>query len=150
MFSLHNIFDGKPDHPMYDVQEARKLLADLSKNDAFKALDEVTSWLTSVKDTTGFRPEVRAEIVMLLDETGQPLHADLLGQYLDAPHLQDFQGLRQWQGMLGFMQTLVEAYAVCISEYQQAGKKPLGLEKNIPIIWLNCLALEIIKLATSG
>lgn len=139
MFSLHNIFDGKPDHPMFNVKEARKLLADLPNNDAFKALDEITSWLTSVKDTPGFRPEVRAEILMLLDETGQPLHAELLREYLGAPHLQDFQGLRQWQGMLGFMQVLVEAYAVCVSEYRQAEKKPLGLGENMSVICVRLL-----------
>lgn len=139
MFSLHNIFDGKPDHPMFDVKEAKRLLAGLPKGDAFKALDETTSWLTSVKDTSGFRPEVRAEIIMLLDETGQPLHAEVLRQYLGAPHLQDFQGLHQWQGLHGFMQALAEAYAVCISEYQQAEKKPWDLKENIPVICVRLL-----------
>lgn len=139
MFSLLNIFDGKPDHPMFDVKEARKLLADLPKGDAFKALEEITSWLTSVKDTSGFRPEIRTEIIMLLDETGQPLHAELLRLYLGAPHLQDFQGLHQWQGMHGFMRTLAEAYAVCISEYQQAEKKPWDLKENMPVICVRLL-----------
>ena len=139
MFSLHGIFDGKPDHPMFDVKEATRLLADLPKNDAFKALDEITSWLASVKDATGFHPEVRAGIVMLLDETGQPLHADLLREYLGAPHLQDFQGLRQWQGMHGFMQALAEAYTVCVAEYRQAEKKPLALGENMPVICVRLL-----------
>jgi len=139
MFSLHNIFDGKPDHPMFDVKEARKLLADLPNNDAFKALDEITSWLTSVKDTPGFRPEVRAKILMLLDETGQPLHAELLREYLGAPHFQNFQGLQQWQGLHGFMLALAEAYAVCVSEYRQAEKKPLVLKENMPVICVRLL-----------
>jgi len=139
MFSLHNIFDGKPDHPMFDVKEAKRLLAGLPKGDAFKALDETTSWLISVKDTSGFRPEVRAEIIMLLDETGQPLHAEVLRQYLGTPHLQDFQGLHQWQGIHGFMQALAEAYAVCISEYRQAEKKPWDLKENIPVICVRLL-----------
>ena len=99
---------------MYDVAEARKLLADLPKDDPLKALDEITSWLTSVKDTPGFRPDRRIGIIMLLDETGQPLHAELLRQYLAAPRLQDFQGMRLWQGAHGFMRALAEAYAVCV------------------------------------
>ena len=139
MFSLHDIFEGKPDHPMFDIKEARKLLADLPKDNAFKALDEVTSWLTSVKDTSGFRPEARTEIIMLLDETGQPLYAELLRLYLGAPHLQDFQGLHQWQGIHGFMQALSEAYAVCISDYQQAAKKPPELKENMPVICVRLL-----------
>lgn len=139
MFSLHNIFDGKPDHPMFDVKEASKLLADLPKDDTFKALDEITSWLTSVKDTPNFRPEVRAEILMLLDETGQPFHAELLREYLGAPHLQDFQGLHQWQGLHGYMHALAEAYAVCVSEYRQAEKKPLALKESMPVICVRLL-----------
>jgi hypothetical protein len=139
MFSLHNIFDGKPDHPMFDVKEASKLLADLPKDDTFKALDEITSWLTSVKDTPNFRPEVRAEVLMLLDETGQPFHAELLREYLGAPHLQDFQGLHQWQGLHGYMHALAEAYAVCVSEYRQAEKKPVALKENMPVICVRLL-----------
>lgn len=139
MFSLHDIFDEKPDHPMFDVNEARKLLSGLPQDDTSKALDEITSWLTSVKDTPGFRPEVRAEIFMLLDETGQPLYADLLRRYLGAPHLQDFQGLRQWQGIHGFVLALAEAYAVCVSEFPEAEKKHPGLGENLPVICVRLL-----------
>ncbi|HYR05488.1 MAG TPA: hypothetical protein VEP71_02270, partial [Gallionella sp.] len=139
MFSLHGIFEEKPDHPMFDVNEARKLLADLPKDDVFKALDEITSWLTSVKDTAGFRLELRTGITMLLDETGQPLYADVLRQYLGAPHLQDFQGLRQWQGIHAFTRALAEAYAVCLSGYQQAEKKPFDLRENLPVVCIRLL-----------
>lgn len=124
---------------MYDVAEARKLLADLPKDDPLKALDEITSWLTSVKDTPGFRPERRIGVIMLLDETGQPVHAELLRQYLAAPHLQDFQGMRLWQGAHGFMMALAEAYAVCVHEYQQAEKKPLDIKEQMPVICVRLL-----------
>ncbi|OGS97797.1 MAG: hypothetical protein A3K04_08470 [Gallionellales bacterium RBG_16_56_9] len=139
MISWLKKFDEKPDHPMSDVKEAKKLLADLPKDNAFKALEEVTFWLASVKDAQGFRPETRAEIIMLLDETGQPLHAELLRLYLSAPHLQDFQGLHQWQGMHGFMRALAEAYAVCVHEYRQAEKKPWDLKENMPVICIRLL-----------
>lgn len=148
MFSLPDIFDKKPDHPMSDAKEARRLLADLPKDDALKALEEVVSWLTSVKDTPGFHPELRTEVIMLLDETGQPLYAGLLRLYLGAPHLQDFQGLRQWQVMHGFAQALAEAYATCISGYQQVEKKPWDLKEKMPVICVRLLraVAERIKL----
>ena len=56
MFSLHGIFDGKPDHSMFDAKEAGKLLADLPKDDAFKAL----RWEAS------FRPECKSQSAKLL------------------------------------------------------------------------------------
>lgn len=133
---------------MYDRGEARKLLADLAGKDPLKALDEVTSWLASVKEATGFHPERRAGVIMLLDETGQPFQAELLQQYLAAPHLQDFKGLRLWRGVHGFMVELVEAYAACVQEYQQEEKKPQALTERMPIVCVRLLraAAEQMKL----
>ena len=133
---------------MFDMKEARKLLADLPKNNAFKALEEAAFWLTSIKDAQGFHPEVRANIVMLLDETGQPLEAELLHQYLSEPHLQDFHGLHLWQGIHSFARALTEAYSVCLSEYQQAEKKPWELKENLALVCVRLLraATEQMKL----
>ena len=139
MFSLLNAFDKKPDHPMFDMKEARKLLVDLPKNNAFKALEEAAFWLTSIKDAQGFHPEVRANIVMLLDETGQPLEAELLHQYLSEPHLQDFHGLHLWQGIHSFARALTEAYSACLNEYQQAEKKPWELKENLALVCVRLL-----------
>ena len=148
MSSWFGILEGKPDHPMFDVGEAKRLLADLPKTDPLKALDDVTSWLTSVKDTPDFQPGRRASVIMLLDETGQPFHAELLRQYLAAPHLQDFHGMRLWQGAHGFNKALAEAYAVCIHEYQQEEKKPLDIKERMPVICVRLLraAAEQMKL----
>jgi hypothetical protein len=148
MFSLHDIFDGKLGHPKFDVKEARRLLAELPKDNAFKTLEEITSCLDSIKDAPGFRPEVRAAIIMLLDETGQPLYAELLHLYLGAPHLLDFKGMHLWQGLHGFMKTLAEAYSVCVHKYQRAGKKSFDREERIPVICVRLLraAAEQMKL----
>ena len=148
MFFSLSAFDKKPDHPMSDMKEAAKLLADLPKDNAYKALEEITFWLTSIKDAQGFRPEVRADIVMLLDETGQPLDAELLHQYLGEPHLQDFHGLHLWQGIHSFVRALSEAYSACISEYQQAEKKPWELKEKLPLVCVRLLraAAEQMKL----
>lgn len=134
MSSWFGILKGKPDHPMSDVEEAGRLLADLPEDNPFKALEEITSWLVSVKDTPGFQPERRAGVIMLLDETGQPFHEKVLQQYLAAPHLQDFQGMHLWQGIHGFMKALAEAYALCVQEYQQEEKRLPTLKEWMPLI----------------
>ncbi|HSM98963.1 MAG TPA: hypothetical protein VLS47_08115 [Gallionella sp.] len=139
MFTLHDMFDGRPDHPMFDVKEAGRILADLPKGDPFRELEEITSWLDSIKGAAGFRPEVRAEIIMLLDEAAQPLYAELLRLYLGAPHLQDFKGKHLWQGLHGAMQTLADAYSVCVREYQQTEKKPFDYKELIPVICVRLL-----------
>ena len=139
MFSIPKIFEGKPDHPLFDVKEAGRRLAELPKDNDFKALEEITSWLDSVKDTPGFLPEVRAAIIMLLDEAGQPLYAELLNLYLGAPHLQDFRGKHLWQGLHGFMKTLAEAYSVCVHKHRRAGKKSSEHKEIMPVICVRLL-----------
>ena len=139
MFSLHSVFEGKPDHPMFNVAEARRLLAGMQQDDIFKALEEVTAWLTSLKDTPGFRPDIRTQIVMLLDETGLPFYTELLVLYHGEPHLQDFKGLHLWQGLHAFKRTLAEAYVVCVQDYQRAEKKPPGLKEIMPIVCVRLL-----------
>lgn len=139
MFSFLDVFDGKPDHPMSDIKQAKKLLDGLSKKDAFKALDEITSWLISVKDAVGFRPEIRAQIFMLLDETGLLFYEQLLQYYIGEPHLQDFKGNQLWQGIYGFKKALSEAYSLSIEEYQLAEKKPVDFKQVVPIISVRLL-----------
>jgi hypothetical protein len=139
MFTFLNVFDGKPDHPMSDAKQAKNLLVDLPKQDAFKALNEITAWLISVKDTVDFRPETRVEIIMLLDETGLLFYEQLLLLFTGEPHLQDFKGKHIWQGIYGYKKAVAEAYALCIEEYQLAEKMPLNFKQVIPIISVRLL-----------
>ena len=124
---------------MSDLEEAKLLLADLPIDDPFTALDEITGWLVSVKETPGFRPESRAGILMLLDETGQLFHQALLTRYLAESHLQDFQGLRLWKAMHGYSKALTNAYALCVSEFQQESSPASLFAEKIPIICVRLL-----------
>jgi hypothetical protein len=134
MFSFINVFDEKPDHPMFDAKQVKILLADLPQNDAFKALEDVTTWLTSVKGTANFRPEVRAEVIMLLDEAGLSFYEQLLQLYMGKSHLQSFKGNQLWQGMCDFKKVVADAYSVCVEECYHTEKKSAAYSKAIPII----------------
>ena len=102
------------DHPMYSMAEAKKLLAELPKDDPFKALEEITAWLESITATAAFKAELRIGLVKLLDETGLPLYAEVLKAYLAAPHLQDFQGMHLWKGVHAHAGHLARAYEECL------------------------------------
>ena len=130
MFSL---FEGKPDHPLFDLEETRRLIAELP-DDGYKALEDITFWLDSIKTTRGFRPEARAGIILLLDETALPLYTELLHQYLSAPHLQDFKGVHLWQGIHAFARALAEACGASIEEYRTAKNKSLELKQKLPLL----------------
>lgn len=133
---------------MSSVAEAKKLLAELPKDNALKALEEVASWLTSITDTPDFRAEVRTSLIMLLDETGQPFHSELLKSYLAAPHLQDFQGMHLWQEMHKFAKELARACEECIAAYLREETKPYELQEKLPLLCVRLLraAAEQMKL----
>ena len=124
---------------MFNVDEAKKLLSSLPQNNPLDALDELAGWLGSVKGTAGFQPELRAEILMLLDETAQPFHQELLQNYLAEAHLQDFNSIRMWQGILILMRALVDAYALCLDEYQQIEKNSPAFKEKMPVICVRLL-----------
>ena len=131
MFSL---FERKPDHPLFNLEEARRLISELPEDDHSKALEDITFWLDSIKTAKGFLPEIRTAIILLLDETALPLHNEILDQYLSAPHLQDFQGVIQWQGIHAFARALAEAYAACVEGYRVSNKKTLELSQRMPLL----------------
>lgn len=139
MFSWIEKLESNNDFPMADVASARATLADLPADDPLKALEEITGWLVSIKETAGFRPERRAGVVMLLDETAQPFHAMLLKEYLAAPHLQDFHGMYIWKGIHAHMKAQAEAYGLCAQECRQPDKFPLEYKEIIPVIYVRLI-----------
>ena len=141
---MFKLFGDKPDHPLYSLAEAKLLLSQLPQDDAKESLEEITFWLESIKSAAGFSPELRIEIILLLDEAGQSLHAELLHRFLSVPRLRDVQGTHLWQGMHAFTKALSEAYASSIREYQQVENKPSNLKQQLPLICVRQL------LATSG
>src|SRR5688500_13998193 len=98
----------KPDHPMYNVDEAKRLLADLP-GDPHKALQEVTSWLTTVTEATGFRPANRIAIIKLIDEAGQPVEYQV-AEALTSRELKHFRRVQLWKAALEFWESLGNAY----------------------------------------
>ena len=141
-----NLFGAKPDHPMYNLNEARRLLSELPQDKPQKALNDITFWLVSIRDAQGFRPEARGAIIMLMDETAQPLQEELLRQYLSEPRLQDFQGLRQWQYIHAFSKALIGAYAECVNECRQANTRKNPEQTALLCVRLLHAATEQMKL----
>ncbi len=127
------LFGGaKPDHPMADIRQARKLITELPVNDAAKALEEVTFWLHSSSHTEGFRPEFRYELFDLLDRTAKNFHRKLAQEYLASDRQEKFREHKLWTTVFEFWKMLGEAYCVCIEEAQT----PAGsvIRKELPAI----------------
>ena len=59
-----NLFSSRPDHPLGDVKELKRVLADLPL-DAFKAVDEVYGWYESASLHTG-KPKIPKKVWLFL------------------------------------------------------------------------------------
>jgi len=117
-----SLFGGKkPNHPMADIKEARKLLEELPTSDAFKCADELTHWLESVMAEEGFKPEYRAQLIQLLDETAQIHLRKLARDYMASPRLAKFQEIRLWKAIYEYWRQAALAYAVALAEEELAG-----------------------------
>jgi hypothetical protein len=71
-----------PDHPMRDLDEARKLLQLLPEGDPDECLADLTRWTTSMNETESFTPGRRGRILMLLDDAARPHWRTLGIRYL--------------------------------------------------------------------
>lgn len=129
----------KPDHPMADLKQARKLLGELPTNDAFKCADELTHWLQSVMAEEGFKPEYRAQLVQLLDETAQIHLRKLARDYMVSPRLAKFQEIRLWTAIYEYWRRAALAYAGCIDLYANGVKGAEALKAGMPLLLTRAL-----------
>lgn len=121
MFEWLSNIGKRPDHPMYNVAQAQKLLADLPKDNG-KALEEIASWLNTVTATEGFSASDRIGVIMLLDETAQTREPSVLSLFLRSPDLKDYERLHLWQVVAEFWENLAAAYRLCLRETADANK----------------------------
>ena len=129
----------KPDHPMADIKEARKLLDELPSNDAFKCADELCHWLESVMAEEGFKPEYRAQLIQLLDEAAQIHLRKLARDYMASPRLTKFQEMRLWKAIHEYWRQAALAYAGCIELYAAGAKGADALKGSMPLLLARAL-----------
>lgn len=109
---------GKPDHPLADSREARRLLDELPGNDPLKALDELTHWHESVRTAEGFRVDDLIELHFMLDDAAQPRLRKIARDYLGAARPSRVQENRMWTHVYEYWRQCGLAYA---SAVQAAG-----------------------------
>jgi hypothetical protein len=110
--------ESRPDHPMTSIERASALLAELPADDPISSVADVMSWLEGISASDSFTPELRASIVICLDDAARPHWRRALGLFL-APHgtpVENFDGdtgvLRK---LAVYADTLSAAYVRCFS-----------------------------------
>jgi len=132
-----NIFGGRrPDHPMADIREARKILEDVPTNDALRAVEELSHWFDSVRTAEGFEPLYRSELVQLIDESAQNPLRKLSRDYLSTPRLSKFQEGRLWGAIYEFWRQSALAFVACVDLYASGAKGASALKPQMPLLAL--------------
>ncbi len=103
------LFSRKAAHPMADLKSAQEVLADLPKNDSFRALQELTGWIESLRNERDIRLDNRFAVLRLLDETARPHETKVTRDYFSGA-ASTFHENRLWTALNDFFTGLAEGY----------------------------------------
>jgi hypothetical protein len=129
---------GKPDHPLADPKEARRLL-DALPADEVKALDEVMHWVESVAVIEGFKPEVRLQLLITLDDAAQARVRKLSRDYFASARLSRYQENRLWTALHGYWKQAGHAYARMVDQFVQQAKGIDAAKPLLPLLLVRTL-----------
>lgn len=70
--NLGGLFAQKSEHPLADARELRKVLSELPRDNAFKALDEIAGWLESLAGVADFPAGRLYDVLQQFEEVAAP------------------------------------------------------------------------------
>ncbi len=135
-----NLFGGgKPDHPMADPKEARRLLDDLPAHDPVKALEELAHWLESVSAVEGFKLEQRLQLLLQIDDAGQPRMRKLARDYFATARPSKVQENRLWKGMHDYWNQAGRSFGQAVDQFVTGAKGADAAKAQLPILLVRTL-----------
>ena len=138
MLDWLSIRSHKTDHPMYSIEEAERLLTGLS-DEPLKALEEITSWLTTLTQAAGFHPAVRLAVIKLVDEAGRPFEPELTLRYLKPRAHTEFERRQLWDAALQYWERLAQAYRLCLDSMRPKGGLPRAPAAEVALVIVRAL-----------
>jgi hypothetical protein len=120
------IFGGRPDHPLADPRELKRVLEALPAQEQ-KALEELAHWHESVGAAEGFKLEQRMQLLGALDEAAQPRLRKLSREYLGAARPSRFQEGQMWTRIHDYWKHAGHAYAHAVENAPKGADKALSL-----------------------
>ncbi|WP_287460620.1 hypothetical protein [Accumulibacter sp.] len=110
-----NLFPQRPDHPLADGKELKRIVAELLVERPGNAVDEVTSWFESLKHARNFRVDHYFDVLRRLDEAAQPHLRRLARDYIQSRHLSPAEKSRIWTRCHGFWNEVAASYSLCLA-----------------------------------
>lgn len=140
-----NLFSSRPDHPLADAKELKRILAELPLDNAFKAVDELAGWLESLANAEGFRVDQLFDIARQLDDAAQPHLKNLARNYLHSPRLSRSEEKRLWSSCVGYWGLFADLCEQCLGKMggKDKGDKDKGaeaLKASLPLLMARAMA----------
>ena len=121
----------KPEHPLADIKQAKKVISELPVTDSVKALEQICFWLDSIANTNDFRTDVRFQLIELLDQAAK-IHQRKIGQeYLSGQRLQKIRENTLWATAIRFCKLLGASYNRCIDDFQAGSSGSSSIQKQL-------------------
>lgn len=133
------LFGAKPDHPLADPKEARRILGELPAQDHFRALDELTHWLESVAAAEPFRLEARVQALFAVDEAAQPRLRRLARDYFAAERPSRYQEHRAWAALHGYYRQAGSSLAKAVELFASGAKGAEQARGLLPVLLVRTL-----------
>jgi hypothetical protein len=130
---------GKPDHPMADPKEARRLLDDLPAHDPVKALEELAHWFESVSTAEGFKLEQRVQLLLQVDEAGQVRSRKLARDYFASVRPSKVQENRLWKGIHDYWSAAGHAFGLAVDQFVTGAKGADTAKALLPLLIVRTL-----------
>ncbi|MGE5386820.1 MAG: hypothetical protein ACM3SV_13145, partial [Betaproteobacteria bacterium] len=138
---MTDLFGPKVDHPLADPKDLRRVLSELPLDNAFKALDEVTGWLESLRAAPQFPEDLLFDVVRQLEEAAQPHVRRLSRDYLHAPRLSKTEEKRMWSMVHGFWTLVAANCERCLLRAGQPRDKVADrLQPALPLLSVRLIA----------
>jgi hypothetical protein len=137
---IKKLFGGaRPDHPMADPKEVRRLLEELPAHDPLKAIEELAHWHESVGAAEGFRPEARIQLLFAIDEAAQPWIGKVAREYLASARPSRVQENRIWTRLYEYCRQSGRAYALSVDAVLQGAKGAGAAKPLLPLLLVRAL-----------
>lgn len=135
-----NLFGGsKPDHPMADPKEARRLLADLPANDPIQALAELANWFESVSAVEGFKLDQRIQLLLMIDEAGQLPVRKVTRDYMASARPSKGQESRLWTSIHDYWNQAGRAFGRAVDQFVANAKGADSAKAVLPQLLVRSL-----------
>lgn len=140
--SLSGVFAQKNVHPLIDEREFKRVLNELPKDNAFKALDEIAGWLESLQAADDCPADRVYEIARQFEDAAQVPLNRLAHNYLNTPRMPRAEEKRLWSINFGFWTLLSAAYKRCLLVLGDKSKAAEQLKSALPALCTRFIAAQ--------